>query len=79
MEKTYTARTETTYEVLTNHGQTIRVVHEPDSKTATLYFVYANGEVYAEMDFEVGWHGLARSLSEIFNDIDGKQLDSGNY
>lgn len=73
MGKTFTARTETTYEVVTNYGQTIRVVHEPSEKSATVYFIAANGEEMGEITFGVDYTGVAYALSQMFNKVDDAQ------
>jgi hypothetical protein len=74
MAQTYRVRTEITYEVASEYGQTIRVIHEPAEQVASIALIGADDSVIASIDFEVKFGKVARALSEMFNRIDDEQL-----
>lgn len=75
MGNRFRARATTTYEVTASNGATIRVIHEPSEKTATICLVYANGEIIGEVDFEVRYNGTASAIGEMFEAVDNAQLN----
>jgi hypothetical protein len=74
MSKTFTARTETTYEVATSYGTTVRVIHAPSDEVATIKLIDADGFSAGEVDFPVAFGEVARALSELFNKVDDEQM-----
>lgn len=74
MTKGYKVTTTTSYEVVTDFGQTIRVNHNVADKSVTIELLDANYLLLGEMEIPASNGKVVVALSELFNEIDNARL-----